>query len=77
MIHHDEDAEVYLNGVLATRVRRLHEPTTRNSPSPPQPHATLKPGKNTIAIHCKQTGGGQYIDVGLVEIVPAGKSKGR
>jgi hypothetical protein len=66
-IHHDENVEVYINGVLAGRfggyttryeVRRLNEAGKR----------ALRVGRNVIAIHCHQTGGGQYIDAGLATV---------
>jgi hypothetical protein len=66
-MHHDEDADVYLNGVLAAQVAGFitdYEETPIRS----EARAALKPGKNLIAIHCKQTTGGQYIDAGLIEI---------
>lgn len=67
-IHHDEDAEVFINGQA---VASLDGYTTG--------HVTvllgsddvqaLKRGTNVIAIHCQQTGGGQYIDAGLSVVV--------
>lgn len=67
-IHHDEDVEVYLNGKLATTLRGY---TTDYGPVPlsADAKAVLVKGKNSIAVHCRQTGGGQYIDLGLVEVV--------
>jgi hypothetical protein len=66
-VHHDEDVEIYLNGVLAARVARYVTDYTEITMSP-EARATLKAGKNTIAVHCHQTTGGQYIDVGMVEV---------
>jgi hypothetical protein len=67
MLHHDEDAEIYLNGVLAARVAG-YTTDYEEVPIRDEARAALKPGKNVVAIHCKQTRGGQYIDVGIVEV---------
>jgi hypothetical protein len=69
-LHHDEDAQVYLNGV---RIAELEGYTSDYEPVPLTAQAVqaLRPGRNTLAIHCRQTSGGQYIDAGLVRVEAA------
>ncbi len=67
-IHHDEDAEVFINGVLAGKVAS-HVSNYYEVPMTAAAMKAFVKGKNTIAVHCKQTLGGQYIDVGIVEVV--------
>lgn len=69
-IHHDEDTEVFLNGEPIARTTGY---TTQYIEVPLDDAARklLKSGTNTLAVHCKQTGGGQYIDVGLVDVKEA------
>jgi hypothetical protein len=69
LLHHDEDAEVYVNGFLGARVKGYVTDYDEVVLTPEAVKA-LHPGKNTLAVHCRQTRGGQYIDVGLVEIKP-------
>ena len=67
-IHHDEDAEVYLNGqpvktFSGYTTGYIHVPLTSEAAK------LLESGENTIAIHCRQTRGGQYIDAGLALLI--------
>ena len=67
LMHHDEDTEVYLNGVLATKAPGYNAAYEEFEISA-EAQRTLMPGKNVMAIHCHQTVGGQYIDVGIVGV---------
>ncbi|MDB6018091.1 MAG: Beta-galactosidase/beta-glucuronidase [Pedosphaera sp.] len=64
-VHHDEDAEIYLNGVLAAQLPGF-DTIYNEQKINPEAAATLTPGVNLIAVHCHQTSGGQFIDVGIV-----------
>jgi hypothetical protein len=63
-IRHDEDAQVYVNGQLVFEgfgylVRVTPYDITAEL------KAALRPGRNVVAVHCHQTTGGQYIDLGI------------
>jgi hypothetical protein len=74
-MHHDEDAQVYLNGVLAAEVSG-YTTDYEDVPMRKEARAALKAGKNVIAVHCHQTTGGQYIDVGLSAVQDRKRARG-
>lgn len=66
-IYHDEDVEVYIDGLLAGRASGFTTDYV-NLALRPAALAALKPGKHTLAVHCHQTTGGQGVDVGIVDV---------
>ena len=70
VVHHDEDAEIYINGV---RVDSLPGYTNGYTYVPLSAAAAraLRTGSNTIAVHVRNTRGEQYIDTGLTDVVEA------
>lgn len=64
VIHHDEDFELYVNGELVTK-RNGYTTDYEEIPLSAAAAKALKPGRNILAIHCHQNGGGQYIDAGF------------
>jgi hypothetical protein len=64
--HHDEDIEVYINGALAMKASG-HITEYDLFDMEDAGKAALKPGKNIMAVHCHQTQGGQFVDVGIVD----------
>lgn len=67
-IHHDEDAEIYLNGGRVADLPRWTQGYI-DFALPAEAAKALRPGRNVLAIHCHQNSGGQYLDAGLFETV--------
>jgi hypothetical protein len=68
-VFHDEDTEIYLNGVLAAKLKGFVTEYIEVGLSP-EAVAALQAGTNSVAVHCHQTSGGQGIDVGIVVTKP-------
>ena len=67
VVHHDDDAEVYINGTLVAKLPN-YVGDYETLDLKPEALKALKQGKNMIAVHCHQKSGGQFIDVGIVDV---------
>ena len=65
-IHHDEDAEIFINGELVTQLKG-YSTDYQLIPMDAGQRSLLRTGQNLLAVHCRQTSGGQFIDVHLVD----------
>jgi hypothetical protein len=72
-LHHDEGAEVFINGVLAATVTGFTTSYGFTTMTTAGQNAVVANGNNVLAVHCHQTTGGQYIDTGIFDMVaPSG-----
>ena len=64
-VFHDEDCEIYLNGVLAGSASGYVTAYGLLPMNAAGQRALIANGTNVMAVHCVNTGGGQDIDVGI------------
>lgn len=64
-LFHDEDVAIHVNGQPLHDVRG-YVTAYGDIPLDDAQKALFRPGANTLAVHCEQTGGGQGVDVGLL-----------
>ncbi|MEB0262101.1 DUF4965 domain-containing protein [Mucilaginibacter sp. 10I4] len=74
-LHHDDDAEVFLNG------ERINISKGANGDLLPveiddNVAGKLKEGENVLAMHCVNTGGGAWLDAGFADEVKPADTKG-
>jgi len=79
-LYHDEDCEIYLNGRPVLR-RSDYVTGYLRLPAPEEFLAALQTGRNVLSVHVRQSGGGQYFDLGveidgltLADLVTAGRA---
>ena len=66
LTHYDENAEVYINGRLASKLMGYNA-AYGEIDLMPETIETLKAGKNTLAVSVTNNSGGQYFDMGLIK----------
>lgn len=71
-VFHDEITSIYINGVLAASLTDYSTDYIAVEISQAAKNALIMNGTNTIAISCRQTIGGQFIDAGLSYMVLSG-----
>ncbi|MCE6990525.1 DUF4965 domain-containing protein [Dyadobacter sp. CY323] len=72
-IFHDDDVQVYINGVPAFDCSPCYTGDYEFKPISASARKALKKGKNLLAAYCKNGAGPGYIDIGLAdEIAPKG-----
>jgi hypothetical protein len=69
-VFHDDDVQVYVNGVLAAELPGANAGFAY-VPLSDAAKAALRGGKNALAVHAHQVRGGQFIDVGIVDVIDA------
>jgi hypothetical protein len=73
-LHHDDEAEVYINGEKIAEQSGANGDLLHITLSPAA-ISKLKKGENILALHCTNTGGGAWLDAGLAdEIKPTDRA---
>ena len=65
--NHDDDVDVYINGVLAYHSPRNSGDYASVKISEDARKALVLEGENTLAVHCHEQGGGSFVDVGIID----------
>lgn len=65
--YHDDEVQVFINGILAYSGRGYVNQFENKSSSLEARNSLIPNGENTLAVHCSQNRGGQYIDVGIYD----------